>query len=110
MAQAQLMYCNNPADPENFSSLYYGTISTKELAFSEFSAFGAFSWPITPLFTVGVSAMWFPDLDGFFAGSSADWSVAENVDLSVFWQYFRTEEAAVTTKLNLGFLRIKISF
>jgi hypothetical protein len=32
------------------------------------------------------------------------------VDLSVFWQYFRTEDNNVETRLNLGFLRFKVSF
>lgn len=108
--QAQLMYCNNPSDAGNLTSMYSGSISAKDLAFSEFSAFGSFAWQATPLLVLGASAMWFPDLNGYFAGSSLDWSVAENVDLSVFWQHFRTETGLDATRLNLGFFRIKVSF
>src|SRR5665648_1137143 len=72
MAQIQVMYCNKPPDLSSFISLYSGNISTKDLAFSEFSAFGQFSYPVTPLLNISMSAMWFPDLDGYFAGPSID--------------------------------------
>jgi hypothetical protein len=110
MAQIQLMYCNNPADLENFGSLYYGTLSTKELAFSRFSSFGLFSYPVTPLLNLSVSAMWFPDLNGFFAGPSLDLSIAENVNFSLFWQHFESKMTDNNKTINLGFLRVKYSF
>ncbi len=49
MAQVQFMYCNNPVDLSNFNSLYSGNLSSKDLAFSEFTAFGQFTWAATPL-------------------------------------------------------------
>ena len=110
MSQMQLMYCNNPVDLDSFSSLYFGNISTKELAFSRFSAFGQFTYPVTPLFNVGLSAMWFPDLNGYFVGPSLDYSVAQNVDFSFFWQYFHSKTVDAREKISLGFLRVKFSF
>ena len=110
MAQLQLMYCNNPADLESFTSLYFGTMSTKDLAFSKFSSFGLFSYPVTPLLNLSVSAIWFPDLHGYYAGPSLDYSVAENVDFSVYWQHFSSVMAGTKTRINLAFLRIKFSF
>jgi hypothetical protein len=104
------MYCNNPADYDNFLSFYTGSLSTKELAFSKFTPFGLYSYPITPLLTVSVSGMLFPDLDGYFTGSSLDFSLAENVDFSVYWQHFKSEINNLKTRMNLGFLRIKYSF
>ena len=50
MAQIQVMYCNNPVKLSNFNSLYSGNMSPKDLAFSRFSAFGQFSYPVTPAF------------------------------------------------------------
>ena len=85
-------------------------MSVKDLAFSKFSAFASYSYPVTPLFTAMVSAMWFPDLNGYFSGLSADYSVAENVDCSLLWQHFDGNFSNFRTKLNLGFLRIKFSF
>lgn len=110
LVQAQLMFCNNPVDPESFSDFYYGTLSAKELAFSKFTAFGSFTWPITPLFNATLSAMWFPDMYGYYAGPSFDYSVAENVDLSLYWQHFDSKTTTSTEKINMGFLRVKISF
>jgi hypothetical protein len=109
-AQIQVMYCNNPMNFSGFNSLYSGSISTKDLAFSRFSAFGQYTYPVTPLFNISVSAMWFPDLKGYFAGPSLDYSLAENVDFSLFWQHFDSKMAGNRTRINIGFLRLKYSF
>lgn len=108
--QVQLMYCTAPADLSNFVSLYSGTLSVKSLAFSEFSAFGSFTWAVTPLLNIGSSVMWFPDLEGYFAGPSLDFSMAENVDLTLLWQHFRGKFAGEKSRINLVFFRIKYSF
>ena len=96
MAQIQLMYCNNPVDPDNFSEFYFGTSVRKRACFFKISAFGQFTWPVTPLFNLSLSAMWFPDLNGYYAGPSFDYSLAENVDFSLYWQHFdsKTEISA----------------
>lgn len=110
MAQIQVMYSNNPADMLSFGSLYKGTMSTKELAFSTFSLFGSYSYPITPLFNMALSAMWFPDLQGYYAGPSFEYSVADNVGLSLYWQHFDSRKSEPRTRINMGFLRVKFSF
>jgi hypothetical protein len=110
LVQAQLMYCNNPLNPDSFSSYYFGSISTKELAFSRFSAFGQFTYPVTPLFNASLSVMWFPDMHGYYAGPSLDYSLAENVDFSIYWQHFDSKTEVTREKINLGFLRVKFSF
>lgn len=110
MAQAQIMYCNNPLSLTDFNSFYTGNLSSKDLAFSRFSAFGQFTWAATPLLNTSISAMWFPDLKGYFAGPSLDLSLAENVDFSLIWQHFTSIMDGTKTRINLGFLRIKYSF
>jgi len=110
LAQMQVMYCNKPADILTFGSIYKGTMSTKEIAFSHFSLFGLYSYAITPLINLSLSAMWFPDLKGYYAGPSFEYSVAENVDLSLFWQHFESQKSEPRTRINLGFLRAKFSF
>jgi hypothetical protein len=110
MAQFQLMFCNNPVNPGDFSSFYYGSMSAKELAFSKFTAFGSFSYPVTPLFNATLSAMWFPELEGYFAGPSIDYALARNIDLSILWQHFTGNISSQEQNINLGFLRFKISF
>jgi hypothetical protein len=110
MLQFQVMYCNDPMELDNFNTFYSGNLSAKDLAFSRFSAFGQFTWAVNPLVNITLSAMWFPDLIGYFAGPSIDCSLAENIDFSFLWQHFNSEMGGTKTKINLGFLRIKYSF
>jgi hypothetical protein len=110
IVQVQMMYCNNPLSLNNFSNFYFGNLSAKDLAFSKFSAFGQFTWAATPLLNLGISSMWFPDLKGYFAGPSVDYSLAENVDFSFIWQHFNSIMGGERTRINLAFLRIKYSF
>ncbi len=110
MAQVQVMYCNNPLELNNFNSFYSGNLSAKDLAFSRFSAFGSFTWAASPLLNLTFSAMWLPDLDGYFAGPSLDYSLAENLDFSLIWQHFNAVMNGEKSRINLGFLRLKYSF
>lgn len=110
MVQLQLLYCNNPLDLQSFTSLYTNNLSAKDLAFSEFSAFGQFTWAATPLLNIGLSAMWFPDLEGYFTSPSIDYSMAENVDFSLIWQHFKGETGGNKSKINLVYLRFRYSF
>ncbi|MGB8489866.1 MAG: hypothetical protein WCE64_02295 [Bacteroidales bacterium] len=110
VAQFQVMYCNNPLKLNNFNSLYSGDLSARDLAFSRFTAFGLYTWAVTPLLNLTLSAMWFPDLSGYFAGPSLDYSLSENVDFSLYWQHFNSIISGERTRLNLGFLRVKYSF
>jgi hypothetical protein len=110
MVQAQIMYCNNPIDFSDFESFYSSTLSSKDLAFSKFSAFGSFTIPFTPLLNIGLAAIWYPDMKGFFTGPTIDASLSDNIDFSFFWQYFNAEADNDRTSMNLGFVRIKYSF
>ena len=110
MVQLQVMYCNNPPDMISFNSFYTGNLSSKDLAYSEFSAFGQLTWAVNPLLNLTLSGMWFPDLDGYFAGPSLDYSLAENIDFSMIWQHFKGIMGGEKTRINLGFLRLKYSF
>lgn len=110
MAQVQVMYCNNPLGLNDFNSFYSGNLSSKDLAFSVFSAFGQFTWAATPLINLTASAMWLPDLDGWFAGPSFDYSLAQNLDFSLIWQHFDALMGGEKSKINLAFLRLKYSF
>jgi hypothetical protein len=110
MAQLQVMYCNNPLELNNFDSFYSGNLSSRDLAFSRFSAFGQFTWAANPLLNLTLSGMWFPDLDGYFAGPSLDYSLAENIDFSLIWQHFNSMMGGERRQINLGFLRLKYSF
>ncbi len=108
--QLQFMYCNNPLELNHLNSLYSGNLSAKDLAFSEYSAFGQFTWAITPLVNATISAMWLPDLRGYFAGPSLEYSLAENLGFSLIWQHFNSTVAGNKARINLVFLRLKYNF
>jgi hypothetical protein len=110
LAQLQMMYCNRPFDLNDFTSLYYNQLSSRDLAYSRFSAFGHYVWSVAPLLNLSMSAMWFPDLNGWFAGPSLDYSLAENLDFSLIGQHFEISINGSGTFLNLVFLRVKYSF
>ncbi len=106
----QVMYSGNPVDLTGFTELYGGGLTARQLAFSEFSAAAQVAWTPVPLLNISLAAIWFPDLDGFYAGPSVDLSLAENVDLTILWQHFNSTISELETKLNLGFLRFRYSF
>jgi hypothetical protein len=110
LAGIEIMYCNNPVPVTDFGSFYMGTLSAKELAFSRFTAFGQFSWAVTPLMRLGMSAMWFPDIKGYYTGPTFDYSLSDNIDFSIIWQQFRGRTDSEKLKMNIGFLRLKYSF
>ena len=108
--QLQFMYCNNPLALTSFDYFYSGSLSAKDLAFSKFSAFGQFTWAITPLLNTTLSAMWLPDLDGYFVGPSLDYSLGENLDFSLVWQHFNSTLADKKMRINMVYLRLKYNF
>ncbi|MHC1777030.1 MAG: hypothetical protein AB9834_16640 [Lentimicrobium sp.] len=110
MAQVQMMYCNNPLELNNYGSFYSGSFSSKDLAFSEFTAFGQFTWAVTPLLNLTLAAMWFPDLDGYYAGPSVECSLAQNLGFSFIWQHFDAKIDGNRSKINQVFLRLKYNF
>jgi len=110
MLQVELMYCSKPPDLSNFNSFYYGNLSAKDLAFSEFTVFGQFTWAVNPLLNITSSAIWFPDLNGYFLGPSIDFSFTDKIDFSAFFQHFNAEMGSKRERINMGFLRLKYSF
>lgn len=110
MAQLQVMYCNQPVDWGSDLFFHPGSLDAKDLAFSTFSAFGQFTWTLTPLFNLSASAMWFPDLRGYYAGPAVNYSLAENIDFSVLWQHVNAEMADLRVRMNLGYLKITYHF
>lgn len=106
----QAMYSSNPVDLTGFTELYGGGLTARQLAFSKFSAAAQVAWTPVPLLSISLAAIWFPDLNGFYAGPSLDFSLAENTDFSLVWQHFNSTIAGLETSMNLGFLRIRQSF
>lgn len=115
MLQAEYLYADRTVS-SGFSDLYSGALTVKQLAFTEHSVFFSASYPITPLFTATAAAMYFPNLNGLFAGPSISYNLADNFDLAFFLQHFSGDQKGVagtdTTRMQLSllFLRLKWSF
>ena len=100
----------------SFIDYYSAPLSVKNLAFTEYNIFGQVSYPITPLVNATLSAMYYPNLKGYFVGPSVDISIKDNVDFSIFAQAFSGEFPNPQTgdddrqDFYMGFLRLKWSF
>jgi hypothetical protein len=117
-AQLEVLYSKLPEGYSifDFASWYQGTLNVKNLSFTDLSFFGSLSYPITPLLNINTAGMYFPDLKGFFAGPSIDYSLTDNMQFSIITQVFSGELPDLLTRqrkrnnLYLGFVRYKINF
>ena len=95
----------------NFVDFYNESLSAKNLSFTKVTFMLQGSYPITPLFNVSVTGMYFPKLDGIFLGPSFTWSLTNNLDFSLFVQSFAGQLVKGQTEhFNFGFLRLKWNF
>lgn len=111
--QFEYLY-NQPAEQTNltsFADFYYRNLTVRDLSIAPHTFFANLSYPLTPLFNTGLAAMYFPGLNGFFAGPTLDLSLRDDLDLSFILQHFTVElQKDSVQKATLGFLRLKWSF
>jgi len=99
-------------------NMYTGTQNVKTLTYTKYNAFGQVTYPVNPILTTNLAAMYFYDenLLGFFVGPSIEISLADNLTLASFFQFFafryenpfsKKEE---WTKSDFIFLRLKWNF
>jgi len=96
----------------SFTDLYFLPMTVKTISFSKFSWFGQVSYPLHPLLTGSLAAMYFPSLgDGYFIMPSLEWSIAPNTGVSLLAQRFMGAfSGGAPEKLNLFFLRFRYDF
>jgi len=95
----------------NLQEFYFLQMSPQSLSLTELSFLGQISYPFTPLFTGTFSGMYNPNDNSIYLGPSFGYSVEENLELSVYTQYF-TSQTPVDEGGKGAFLywRIKWSF
>ena len=104
--------------PENLMSIYQAPASPKMLSFTEWNIFLMGSYPITPLFDVSLAGMYYPDLNGYYIGPTLNYNLKQNIDLSLFIQYFNgrftntgpQQDQDLYFQSFLGALRMKWNF
>ncbi len=115
--QIEILYSNKPFMPAGgFLGYYTSPLNVKSLGFTEYSLFASANYPFTPLLQGTLAGMYFPKLDGFFTGPSITYNLMENIDLSMFLQFFSVELENPLTQIKkreditLIFLRMKWNF
>jgi len=115
MLQAEVLYNNigKSSSGNGLMGLYAAPLSAKNLSICEWNLFAQISYPLTPRLNGSLSSMYFIDGKSCYAGISLDYSVIENLDLSVIAQYFYLNNKISTVgdmNMFMGFVRIKYSF
>ena len=113
MLQFEALYNGYGKSSGNFNlqEFYFLQMSPQSLSLTEFSFLGQISYPFTPLFTGTFSGMFSPNDNSLYLGPSIGYSLKENLELSVYTQYF-TSQTPVDEGGKGAFLywRIKWSF
>jgi hypothetical protein len=106
--QGEVLYNNvgNATSSAGLMSLYSAPLSAKRLSICEWNIFTQASYPLTPRLNTSVSAMYFADIQFWYAGLTLDYSLVENLDLSLIAQFFTGDDMQIT----LPFARLKFSF
>jgi len=95
----------------NIAEFYFLSMSPQNLSLTEYSFMGQASYPITPLLNITISGMYNPNDNSVYFGPSAVYSLKDNLELSVYTQYF-TSQTPVEKGGKGAFLywRLKWSF
>jgi len=118
MIQAEFLY--NPQTGQsqltNFGEFYSRPLTVKNLSFTEYNVFLSVNYPVTPLMNLSLSAMYYPKVNGWYAGPGLSYSLMDNLDFSLFIQSFQAKLPNPITgenekqSMSLAFLRLKLSF
>jgi hypothetical protein len=111
MLQTELLYSSNLKDQDNsFVAFYFLPATVKTLSFTEFTWFVSGSYPVTPLLNTSLAFMGFPSANAWFTGPTIDYSLQDDLVLSVIGQYFAGEVNDRNESNLLGFVRLKWNF
>ncbi len=117
--QFEGLYVSKEMNINSLFNFFQTTLDVRKIAFAKINLFGSISYPLTPLINGSLALMWFPDtggINGFYTGPSFDFSLGNNLGLSLIAQYFNGNfPDAVSQKLQkqalmLGFVRLKWNF
>jgi hypothetical protein len=117
--QLEGLYVSKEPDISSLFSLFESTLDVRKIAFARVNLFANISFPITPLLNGSMALMWFPDtggISGIYTGPSFDFSLGNNLNLSVIAQYFKGDFTEAVQQqmrkqtLMLAFVRLKWNF
>lgn len=110
--QGEFLYSSNLSNDINeFTYLLSGQASVRNLSVSKYSVFNSLQYPFTPLFTGTLNAMYFPGTRGWYAGPSMEYSLRQDLYLTIFVNMFFNRTAQDEHTLGfLGAVRLKCFF
>lgn len=105
-------YFFNPLAPTTFNQstfLYYLTTTgnIKTLSPAQHNIVAQASYPFTPLLNGSIAILIMPSIKGYYYAPSLVYSLAQNLDVSLFWQAFAMHIENSTLHYNLIMLRLK---
>jgi len=114
MLQTEFLYSYSPLarETESFESYYQNPLTVKNISFTSLSFFTQLTYPVSPLINASFSAMYFPKIKAYYLGPGLSYSLADELDFSVFLQYFKGDFQAGSAKqeIAMAFIRFKYSF
>jgi hypothetical protein len=107
-----LIYLANGVTSTFSNGVYYPymELSAKRLSITEHSLLVQASYPVSPIFNTPLGLLTYPEEEGFYIGPSLDFSLTDNLQLSLIGQVFTLKAKEKRLNTYLGFVRVKGNF
>ncbi len=108
---AEYLYDGNKVNSNvSFTSFLSAPLTVKNLSFVNHNFVVQATYPITPLLTGTLSGMFFPGINGYFAGPSLTYSLGDNLEAGLYDQSFSGKIGNNSLQLSILYIRIKYNF
>ncbi len=98
----------------SFVDIMYLSQDIRMLSISELTYFASVTYPVTPLLNLSFASMFYPDVDGYLLFPTVDYSLSDDMKVSLIAMYMQGEFETAGTTYNsenfMGFLRLKYGF
>jgi len=116
--QCELLYSGfaRSQSPETLMAYLADNLDVKKIGLAPWSIYAGASYPLSPLINGSLSAIVYPEWKGFYFGPSFEFSLSNNLYLSLIGQIFSLEQENAFSGINervnfyFAFLRLKWNF
>lgn len=77
---------------------------------SKYAITGSLNYPVSPILSASIAAMYMPDLNGYYLMPGIAWSALTNFDLTLLSQYFQVRNNSEKIRLLRPYVQLKWSF
>lgn len=111
MGQVLYTDIDSMAKLSDFMSFYSGAVTAKSLSFTKWNLMGQADYPVSPIINSSFSIIYYPVLQSFFIYPMMSFSVTNDFDISVIYQYFKGKSNGTTPKsVDLNFLYFGLKY